>query len=289
MYTNEIQTLRREVDVLRDENIALYNELTKQNKTLCEEIISLREQVAELYKTLAKQNSALDSKLSGIANGSFDAVQNLQRHLIDLAGRQTAEFIAQNMLEVKTFANRAEDGLIVAEDYLKYVLSQTTDSGGDLFLEFGVFGGRSIALSAWAMPDKIFYGFDSFEGLPEKFTSKWDKGSFTLRGITPIVPDNVRLIKGWFNETLPAFVKNHPQKCAFIHVDCDLYSSTKTIFDTLKNQIGTGTVIAFDEYFDYPGWQKYEYKAFMEFIAETGLEFEYIARTDYQQAAVRIK
>lgn len=158
-----------------------------------------------------------------------------------------------------------------------------------LFLEFGVFGGRSITLSAWTLPDKIIYGFDSFEGLPENFRYDWAKGSFDMRGIEPIVPDNVRLIKGWFNETLPPFVKNHPQKCAYIHVDCDLYSSTKTIFDNLKNQIGAGTIIAFDEYFNYPGWQEYEYKAFMEFVAENDIDFEYIARTDYEQAAVRIK
>lgn len=110
-----------------------------------------------------------------------------------------------------------------------------------------------------------------------------------MNGNLPQVNKNVRLVKGWFNETLPAFIKEHSEPCAFIHVDCDLYSSTKTIFDNLKNQICTGTVIAFDEYFNYPGWQEGEYKAFMEFIAWSGLEFEYIARTDAAQVAVKIK
>ena len=139
------------------------------------------------------------------------------------------------------------------------------------------------------MPDKIVYGFDSFDGLPEDWRYDSLKKEFSLDGNLPQVNGNVRLVKGWFNETLPVFVKSHPQKCAFVHVDCDLYSSTKTIFDTLKNQIGAGTVIAFDEYFNYPGWQEGEYKAFQEFIAETGLEFEYIARTNFAQVAVKIK
>ena len=154
--------------------------------------------------------------------------------------------------------------------------------------EFGVFKGTSINFIATNKPNEIIYGFDSFEGLPEDWTVASPKGTFSNHGKLPQVKENVRLIKGWFNETLPEFVKAHPKPCAFIHVDCDLYSSTKTIFAELKNQIVSGTVIAFDEYFNYPGWQEGEYKAFMEFVAENNLEFEYIARTDFEQVAVKI-
>lgn len=286
---DELNFLREEVGTLRNENITLYNELTQQNKTLCEQILSLREQNSELYNALSKQHIAMNQEFLGIAGGKNSVAQSLRIHLRQLAGMQTAQFIVDKMPTVKTFENKSDESFIVAEEYLRYVLSQVEAGADDLFLEFGVFGGRSITLSAWTLPDKIFYGFDSFEGLPENFRYDWAKGSFDMRGVEPIVPENVRLIKGWFNETLPPFVKNHPQKCAYIHVDCDLYSSTKTIFDNLKNQIGAGTIIAFDEYFNYPGWQEYEYKAFMEFVAENDIDFEYIARTDYEQAAVRIK
>ena len=156
-------------------------------------------------------------------------------------------------------------------------------------MEFGVYKGNSINFISATMPDKIFYGFDSFEGLPENWRTGFDKAAFDKNGDLPRVNDNVRLIKGWFNETLPDFVKAHSEPCAFIHVDCDLYSSTKTIFDNLKNQIVSGTVIAFDEYFNYPGWQQGEYKAFMEFVAEKNFDFEYIARTEHEQVAVKIK
>ena len=160
-------------------------------------------------------------------------------------------------------------------------------------MEFGVYKGETINIISEAKPDKIIYGFDSFEGLPEDWRYQWNfnfsKGSFGLNGKMPRVNSNVRLVKGWFNETLPEFVKAHREPCAFIHVDCDLYSSTKTIFDNLKDKIVSGTVIAFDEFFNYPGWQEGEYKAFTELVAEKNFEFEYIARTDKEQVAVKIK
>lgn len=271
---NELQALRREVDAFRDENIALYNELTKQNKTLCEELIAFRQENTALKEELTRQHTVIFNSINA-ANS-----QNLKIHSTRLAGMQTAEFIAENMPAIKAFDDR--------ENYFRHVLNMITVPDG-LYIEFGVYTGASINFIAAVLPDKIIYGFDSFEGLPEIWRTDFDKGAFSRNGILPQVNENVRLVKGWFNETLPEFVRSHPQKCAFIHVDCDLYSSTKTIFGALKNQIGSGTVIAFDEYFNYPNWQKGEYKAFQEFVTETGFEFEYIARTNHEQVAIRLK
>jgi hypothetical protein len=74
---------------------------------------------------------------------------------------------------------------------------------------------------------------------------------------------------------------------AFLHVDADLYSSTRTIFELLGDGIVAGTVIAFDEFFNYPGWCEGEYKAFMEFCQERSTEVRYLgfARRDEQVAA----
>ena len=268
---NEIQTLRKEIDDLRNENIALHNELVKQNKILFEQVISVG-------KELANQQNNLQRAIAFYGGAGIH--DHLHKYLMRLAGMQTAEFIVDQMPKVKSFGSR--------NDYLKYILNQSAVSGG-IYLEFGVYKGDSINFISATLPDKIVYGFDSFEGLPEDWRYDLRKGGFNLNDNLPKVNKNVRLIKGWFNETLPEFVKAHPEPCAFIHVDCDLYSSTKTIFDNLKNQIVSGTVIAFDEYFNYPGWQEGEYKAFMEFVAENNLEFEYIARTDWAQVAVKIK
>ena len=272
---NEIQTLRHELDALRNENIALHNELVKQNKILFEQVISIGKELANQQKNQQNHLQRVIEFYGGACPVGHD---NLRMQLQRLAGMQTAEFIAKNMVAVKSFGDRINQ--------LKYAVAQATGGG---YLEFGVFRGNTINIISEMIPDKIVYGFDAFEGLPEDWLYYSPKGDFSLNGNAPQVNPNVRLIKGWFNETLPDFVKAHSEPCAFIHVDCDLYSSTKTIFDNLKNQIVSGTVIVFDEYFNYPGWQEGEYKAFMEFITENNLEFKYISRTDWSQVAVKIK
>ncbi len=99
----------------------------------------------------------------------------------------------------------------------------------------------------------------------------------------------MELVKGWFEDTLPEFVSKHSEKCSFIHIDCDLYSSTKTIFKFLNEKIEKGTVIVFDEFFNYPGWKNGEFKAFMEFIELNHMKFEYIGYCRYdEQVAIRI-
>jgi len=140
-----------------------------------------------------------------------------------------------------------------------------------LFLEFGVASGRTINHMALNAPQIHFYGFDSFEGLPEAWRSGFDRGVFAQSRL-PVVPPNVTLIKGWFEDTLPGFLHDRPQlPLSLLHIDCDLYSSTKTIFANLRDRIVPGTVIVFDEYWNYPGWRDHEFRAFEELLAETGL------------------
>ncbi len=140
-----------------------------------------------------------------------------------------------------------------------------------LFLEFGVASGRTINHLALNTPQAHFYGFDSFDGLPEAWRSGFDKGAFAQARL-PAVPPNVTLIKGWFDETLPAFLHDRPGvPLSLLHIDCDLYSSTRTIFANLRDRIVPGTVIVFDEYWNYPGWRDHEFKAFEELLAETGI------------------
>jgi hypothetical protein len=73
---------------------------------------------------------------------------------------------------------------------------------------------------------------------------------------------------------------------AFLHVDCDLYSSTKTILESLSDRIVAGTVIVFDEYFNYPNWRSHEHKAFREFVAAKRAAFRYIGYSFRQVAVV---
>lgn len=111
-----------------------------------------------------------------------------------------------------------------------------------LWLEFGVFTGASINYISNFTNDKV-YGFDSFEGLPEKWRDGFDKHAFNMNGVIPQVNSNVELIKGWFNETLPDFIQKQNKKVSFIHIDSDLYSSAKYVLDVLKPYIDKNCVV----------------------------------------------
>ena len=103
----------------------------------------------------------------------------------------------------------------------------------------------------------------------------------------PAVLHNVKLVKGMFGETLPKFkeqcLKSTP--IAFIHIDCDLYEATKTVFDILGNNLVPGSVIVFDEYYNYPGYERHEYKAFQEFLQRTGKRAKPLAFNQYFEQA----
>src|SRR5262245_45116823 len=110
-----------------------------------------------------------------------------------------------------------------------------------LVLEFGVWSGMTVNFIADRYKGPV-HGLDSFEGLPEGWWDKrYPKGAFSTSGKLPTVQPNVCLHVGWFEDTLPRFVAEHPGPVAFLHVDCDLYSSTKTVFRFLGERIGPGT------------------------------------------------
>jgi len=159
-----------------------------------------------------------------------------------------------------------------------------------LILEFGVFNGKSIRRIATLTDSKI-YGFDSFEGLPEKWNNE-PKGSYSAGGELPNVPGHVALIKGWFNESIPVFLNRSDVDAPIrlLHIDCDLYSSTKTILDLLHEKIIPGTVILFDEFIGYKSWQDDEFKAFMEAAKKYSWGYELILISfATKQVAIKIK
>ena len=171
-------------------------------------------------------------------------------------------------------------------DLLTLALGKVQIQNG-LFLEFGVFSGKTINHIARQVNQAV-YGFDSFEGLPERWRDRRGAGHCKVQSL-PEVRDNVVLVKGWFDKTLPGFLEKNPGDASFVHIDCDLYSSTRTVFQLLAPRIKAGTVIVFDEYFNYPGWKEGEFKAFREFIADAGLSFEYLAyNSKGEQVAIRI-
>ncbi|MBB5645748.1 class I SAM-dependent methyltransferase [Pedobacter cryoconitis] len=169
--------------------------------------------------------------------------------------------------------------------YLNYCIKQVSIPG--LWMEFGVGSGKSLSFIAERKPESIIYGFDSFMGLPEDwvFSDKriYAKNSYSRDGIAPnVAVENIELVVGLFSETLNNFCATHKESCAFIHIDCDLYSSTIDVLNELFNadKIIPGTVILFDEFFNYQNYKDYEYRAFVDFIKSTGLGYRWFAHTE---------
>ena len=156
-----------------------------------------------------------------------------------------------------------------------------------LYLEFGVFKGESLRYIASRNPDKEVHGFDSFEGLPEAWAHN-PVGTFTTGGKLPKVPSNVQLWKGYFEDSLPEWCKNHKKEIAFLHVDCDLRSSTETVLTELASQIKPGTVILFDDYFNFPGWEEDGHAVLAEFLSKNGFSAEYIGYA-FKELAIIIR
>jgi hypothetical protein len=169
-------------------------------------------------------------------------------------------------------------------DYLRFCISQVSING--LWLEFGVGKGSTIDFIADNAYGRTIVGFDSFEGLPEDWkmsdTLTYLKGHYALSGtIPPLKSKNVKLIRGYFQDTLPDFLERNDQPCALVHIDCDLYSSTLYVLNTLyaKGKLVKGTIILFDEIYNYQYFENHEFKAFQEFFSTTGIDYTWIAHT----------
>lgn len=192
------------------------------------------------------------------------------------AKKSTLEYIKANMTDAPYFEKHPA---LVA-----YALDQAERSG--LTLEFGVGRGKSMRWIAPRVAGPV-HGFDSFEGIQEHWNGN-PIGAFAQKKM-PKVPENVEFHVGYFDATLPGFLETHADPVSFLHVDCDLYSSTVTIFDALGDRLQPGAIVLFDEYYNFHRWQQHEFRAFQEFVARVGLRYEYIAfSVTGQQVAVRI-
>lgn len=156
---------------------------------------------------------------------------------------------------------------------LEHALSLAPPDG--MALEFGVYQGRTLKVIAEARKHNQVFGFDSFQGLPEDWRSNIPAGTFATGQLPDVV--GAELVVGWFNDTLADFLADHPGPVAFLHLDADLYSSTATVLEQVGPRLGAGSVIVFDEYFNYPGWEQHEHRAWQEFVEKTGIMFRYAA------------
>jgi len=135
-----------------------------------------------------------------------------------------------------------------------------------LILEFGVMDGMSLRQLCKRFPNKTTYGFDSFTGIREEWNGH-SAGDFACK-VPKRLPPNAKLIIGWIEDTLPQFLKDHPENIVFVHIDTDTYSCALFILEAIKDRLIPGSVILFDEYWNYPDYEKYEFRAWREFLSK---------------------
>lgn len=183
-----------------------------------------------------------------------------------------------------------------ARDYgLRYSLyehvskSETLEQTPIDYLEFGVAKGLSFQwwIGKNKNPQSRFYGFDTFEGLPEKWGT-YSKGAMSF-GVPELNDERHEFFKGLFQQTLFTFLdsdKLNPAHRKIIHLDADLYSSTLFVLTTLHRHLKKDDILIFDE-FNVPN---HEFLAFENYVKSYYVKFEVIgAVNNYFQLALKLK
>lgn len=158
--------------------------------------------------------------------------------------------------------------------------------GGGAWLEFGVWKGDSLNRLASRATGEVF-GFDSFEGLPEDWVRGFARGAFSTDGRIPVVRPNVRLEKGWFSDTVPRFVGTHPDlKVTLVHIDCDLYESTRLVLGAIEPLLHSGAILIFDEFVGIPPDD--EARAFRDCLVRRGWTYKVLGCAPNGAISVRL-
>lgn len=150
-----------------------------------------------------------------------------------------------------------------------------------LLLEFGVWKGDSTRYftSLDRSPESRFYGFDSFEGLPEDWRGMAAE-RFDVGGALPMIDDDrAKFVKGWFRDSLPPIMGELSEvekgRNLVVHFDADLYSSTLYLLFTLGTKFKRYHFI-FDEF------SGHETRALYNYIQATGAEARFHFRLDWE-------
>lgn len=189
--------------------------------------------------------------------------------------KQLKEWLLPELEKVKSLGNKKEFRVAICNyvgtgDWVEFGVRE--GDSAKIFLKYGVKNGANL------------YLFDSWEGLPEDWTGHYDKNGLIKKGAMkcdiPVFNDNrVKIVKGWFDDTLPNWVANYNKPLALIHIDSDIYSSAVTILNNIKPLISDETIIVFDEFAGYAAFRDHEYKAFLEFIDKNEMKYKYVARS----------
>jgi hypothetical protein len=153
-------------------------------------------------------------------------------------------------------------------DVLGQVLRSDRLQRSGTWVEFGVADGSTLRRIASLRGNAKVWAFDTFTGLPEEWVRKDDvvhlKGHFAQERV-PLVA-GAHLVTGLFQDTLPSW--HPPEPITLAHIDCDIYSGAIAALRHIAPKLAPGAIIAFDEIWEYPGFEEHEALALYEVSLE---------------------
>jgi hypothetical protein len=214
--------------------------------------------------------------LNEIASNQIDASSALGAIFKDInvagqlvAATEAAAWLHQYADKVPGFARRPE--------LLESIIPRIP-ADGDL-AEFGVFKGAVTRFMRPRFPSRIYHAFDSFHGVPEAMSLSVHQNAFDLGGNIPDLPPGTTVHAGWFEDTIPRWREHFDAPIAWAYIDCDLYESVCAVLEGLTDRIRPGTILSYDDWYNFPNWQQHSLKATREWTDRTGIKLTPIAYT----------
>lgn len=198
-----------------------------------------------------------------------------------LASESTGAYINRHLFSVRLFKS---DSATPRNDFdgrnalLDHAVRHVTSSG--LFVQCGLRNIDALNFLARVLPpEQIIHGVGSLETVLEERPLGNTRRGVCRSDEPPKVRSNVRLHTGWIEESFPAFLDQNREPIAFLYLDLEDYAANQLVLNRIGNRFSPGAIIVFEEYFNFPGWEQFGYRAFQEWIAGSPFQYEYIGFT----------
>ena len=159
--------------------------------------------------------------------------------------KKTMSFLKKIIREDKPFLLKPSELFLI----YSFAKNQTYIDGD--YAEVGVFKGTSAKIICEAKENKHLHLFDTFEGLPEiskidsKFKTKMFGSNYQKVKEKLSKYQNVFIYKGLFPETGRSI---QDRKFAFVHLDVDIYQSTKDCLDFFYDKMSKNGILISHDY-----------------------------------------
>lgn len=220
------------------------------------------------------------------------ALRKISSTILPRPSRVLTEINSNALMVAWTNENKTDRIFSNRFELYEYLNSEVIGDTAIDYLEFGVFQGETVF--KWAALNENdssrFFGFDSFEGLPDGWDGVLEtkkKAHFGVDGLIPKTEDSrIKFVKGLFQETLSDFKASFkPSERLVIHNDSDLFSSTLYTLTMLDEIITEGTILIFDEFYS----SSHEFQAFYDYTKAYQRKFSVlgaVSKDPYHQIAL---